>query len=206
MKAGFISIEGLEGAGKTTQRTVLESWIRQRFGAPLVTREPGGTPLAERIRTLVLAHDDEPLDAWSELLLVFAARRQHVTQVIQPTLATGQWVISDRFVDASFAYQSGGRGLPWSRLQELERWVLDGFEPDLTLWLDCPIEIGLARARQRGELDRIEAEDLAFFERARAAYERRYQEHPQRIVRLDASVEINALSKQVQSVLEERFA
>lgn len=206
MKARFISIEGLEGAGKTTQRSVLESWISARFGAPLVTREPGGTPLAERIRALVLAHDEEPLDAWSELLLVFAARRQHVTQVIQPALAAGQWVISDRFADASFAYQGGGRGLPWSHLQQLEQWVLDGFEPDLTLWLDCPIEIGLARARQRGELDRIETEDLAFFERARAAYERRYQEHPQRIVRLDASVAVDALSDQLRSVLEERLA
>jgi dTMP kinase len=206
MSPGFISIEGLEGAGKTTQRSVLESWIAERFGAPLVTREPGGTPLAERIRSIVLSHDEEPLDAWSELLLVFAARRQHITQVIQPALAAGQWVISDRFADASFAYQGGGRELPWSRLQELEQWVLDGFQPDLTLWLDCPIEVGLARARQRGELDRIEAEDLAFFERARAAYERRYQEHPERIVRLDASVDIDTLSQQLCSVLEERFA
>lgn len=206
MTAGFISIEGLEGAGKTTQRSVLESWVTERFGAPLVTREPGGTPLAERIRSIVLSHDEEPLDAWSELLLVFAARRQHLTQVIQPALAAGQWVISDRFADASFAYQGGGRGLPWSRLQELERWVLDGFAPDLTLWLDCPIEVGLARARQRGELDRIEAEDLAFFERARTAYERRYQEHPERIVRLDASVDVDSLSQQVRAVLEEKFA
>ncbi|PTY36628.1 dTMP kinase [Saccharospirillum sp. MSK14-1] len=205
MKAGFITIEGLEGAGKTTQRSVLEGWITQRFGVPLVTREPGGTSIAERIRSLVLSHDDEPLDALSELLLVFAARRQHLTHVIQPALASGQWVISDRFADASFAYQGGGRGLPWSHLQTLEDWVLDGFSPDLTLWLDCPIEVGLARARQRGELDRIEEEDLAFFERARTAYERRYQEHPERIVRLDASVDVDALSRQVVSVLEERF-
>lgn len=206
MTAGFISIEGLEGAGKTTQRAVLEHWVSERFGTPLVTREPGGTPLAERIRDIVLSHDEEPLDAWSELLLVFAARRQHLTQVIQPALAAGQWVISDRFVDASFAYQGGGRQLPWSRLQELEQWLLDGFLPDLTLWLDCPIEIGLQRARQRGELDRIEAEDLAFFERARAAYERRYQEDPERIVRLDATVDIASLSQQVRTVLTERFA
>lgn len=206
MKPAFISIEGLEGAGKSTQRTVLEAWISERFGPPLLTREPGGTPLAERIRTLLLSHDEEPLEAWSELLLVFAGRRQHLSQVIRPALAAGQWVISDRFADASFAYQGGGRGLDWERLEALESWVLEGFEPDLTLWLDCPIETGLARARQRGELDRIEAEDRAFFERCRAAYERRYREHPERIVRLDASGDIEAVSEQVRTVLEERFA
>ena len=206
MTAAFISIEGLEGAGKTTQRSVMESWIAERFGAPLVTREPGGTPIAERIRALLLSHDEEPLDAWSELLLVFAARRQHLTQVIQPALANGQWVISDRFTDASFAYQGSGRGLDWAQLQALEDWVLGGFRPDLTLWLDCPIEIGMARARKRGELDRIEAEDLAFFERARAGYQRRYQEQPERIVKLDASVDVEALSDQVRAVLQERFA
>lgn len=206
MTAAFISIEGLEGAGKTTQRSVLESWITERFGAPLVTREPGGTPMAERIRSLLLSHDEEPMDAWSELLLVFAARRQHLTQVIQPALANGQWVISDRFTDASFAYQGSGRGLDWAHLQALEDWALDGFRPDLTLWLDCPIEIGMARARKRGELDRIEAEDLAFFERARAGYERRYQEQPERIVKLDASVDVDALSDQVRAVLQDRFA
>lgn len=205
MKAAFISIEGLEGAGKTTQRSVLESWITERYGAPVVTREPGGTPLAERIRELMLAHNDESLDAWSELLLVFAGRRQHLTQVIQPALERQQWVISDRFTDATFAYQGGGRGLDWAKLQAMENWVLDGFKPDLTLWLDCPIEVGLARARQRGELDRIEAEDLAFFERARAAYQRRYQEDPQRIVRLDAAVDAQTLSQEVRSVLQERF-
>lgn len=205
MTAAFISIEGLEGAGKSTQREVLAAWVAERFGAPLVTREPGGTPLAERIRGLVLAHGEEPMDAWTELLLVFAARRQHVSQRIRPALEAGTWVISDRFTDASFAYQGGGRGIDWDQLARLETLVLGDFQPDLTLWLDCPVEVGLARARQRGELDRIETEDLAFFERCRAAYQRRQRAAPERIRRLDASASEADVSAQLIAVLEERF-
>lgn len=204
MSARFISIEGLEGAGKSTQLAVLEHWVAERHGAPLVTREPGGTPLAEQIRDLVLGHHTETMDAWTELLLVFAARRQHVTGKIRPALERGRWVVSDRFTDATYAYQGGGRGIDWQRIQALESLVLEDFQPDLTLWLDCPAEVGLARARQRGELDRIERENVAFFDRCRAAYERRHREQPDRIVRLDAAQSIEAVSADLIAVLEER--
>lgn len=205
MRAGFITIEGLEGAGKSTQLAILHRWIEDRFGATLVTREPGGTPLAERIRDLVLDEHAETMDDWTELLLVFAARQQHVTGKIKPALESGQWVISDRFTDATYAYQGGGRGIEPTRIAQLEQLVLAGFQPDLTLWLDCPAEIGLARARQRGALDRIEQEDLAFFERCRTAYAQRQRQQPERIVRLDASGPIEAVSEALVQVLEERF-
>lgn len=202
MKPAFISIEGLEGAGKSTQLSVLEAWVAARHGSPLVTREPGGTPLAEQIRDLVLGHHAETMDAWTELLLVFAARRQHVTQKIKPALEQGQWVISDRFTDATYAYQGGGRGIEWHRIESLEALVLEGFQPDLTIWLDCPAEVGLARARQRGELDRIEQESIDFFERCRRAYIKRHEASPERVVRLDASQPIDAVSRDLVAVLE----
>ncbi|GGX51906.1 dTMP kinase [Saccharospirillum salsuginis] len=206
MTARFITIEGLEGAGKSTQLSVLANWVTDHHGSPLVTREPGGTPLAEQIRDLVLGHHTETMDAWTELLLVFAARRQHVTEKIRPALAQSQWVVSDRFTDATYAYQGGGRGIDWARIEALESLVLEGFQPDLTLWLDCPADIGLARARQRGELDRIEQENIDFFERCRAAYERRHREHPDRVIRLDAAQSIEAVSADLVAVLEERCA
>lgn len=206
MTPQFISIEGLEGAGKSTQRDVLANWVASRFGPPLVTREPGGTVMAEQIREVLLAHHDEPVDLWTELLLMFAARRQHLSTAIQPALARGQWVVSDRFTDASYAYQGGGRGIPWDHIVELERRVLDGFHPDLTLWLDCPAEVGLSRARQRGDLDRFETEDIAFFERCRAGYERRCQEEPQRIIRLDAAGSIESVSAALIQALEARYS
>lgn len=206
MNPQFISIEGLEGAGKSTQRDVLAAWVAERFGQPMVTREPGGTVMAEQIRQVLLAHHDEPVDVLTELLLMFAARRQHFSAAIQPALAKGQWVVSDRFTDASFAYQGGGRGIPWEHIVELENLVLQGVKPDLTLWLDCPAEVGLARARQRGELDRIETEDIAFFERCRAAYERRYNEDPDRIVWLDATGSIESVSATLIQALEARYS
>lgn len=206
MNPQFISIEGLEGAGKSTQRDVLASWVTARFGQPKVTREPGGTVMAEQIREVLLAHHEEPVDVWTELLLVFAARRQHLSAAILPALSRGQWVVSDRFTDASYAYQGGGRGIPWDHIVDLERRVLEGFRPDLTLWLDCPAEVGLARARQRGELDRIETEDIAFFERCRAGYKRRCQEDPQRFVRLDATGSIESVSAALIQALEARYS
>lgn len=206
MKARFVTLEGTEGTGKSTQLAVLEQWVREHHGAPVVTREPGGTPLAERIRDVVLEHRDETMDAWTELLLIFAARRQHVTGKIKPALADGHWVISDRFTDATYAYQGGGRGIDPDRIEKLESLVLEGFRPDLTIWLDCPAETGLSRARARGTLDRIEQEDIAFFERCRGAYEARYRQQPERIVRLDASGPIDSVSRHLVQVLEERFS
>ncbi|MCH8530390.1 MAG: dTMP kinase [Saccharospirillum sp.] len=205
MKPRFISVEGLEGAGKTTQLQVVTDFVTAHYGPPRVTREPGGTPLAEDIRSVILSPRTEPMDAWTELLLVFAARKQHVATVIQPALASGQWVVSDRFTDATYAYQGGGRQLPWEHIQALEELVLDGFQPDLTLWLDCPAELGLQRARQRGALDRIELEDIAFFERCRKAYEKRAQAAPQRFVRIDASRSLEEVSAQVRQTLEQQL-
>ncbi|WP_028669936.1 dTMP kinase [Saccharospirillum impatiens] len=206
MKPQFISIEGLEGAGKSTQRDVLAAWVTKHSGPPMVTREPGGTVMAEQIRSVLLAHHDEPVDVWTELLLVFAARRQHLSTAIRPALTNGQWVVSDRFTDASYAYQGGGRGIPWEHIVDLESRVLEGFKPDLTLWLDCPAEVGLARARQRGELDRIETEDVDFFERCRTAYERRCSEDPGRIIRLDATGTIASVSAAVIHALEAHYS
>jgi dTMP kinase len=206
VKPQFISIEGLEGAGKSTQREVLATWVRQHADQPpLVTREPGGTQMAEQIRDLLLAHHQEPVDSWTELLLMFASRRQHVSAKIQPALDAGQWVISDRFTDASYAYQGGGRQIDWQSIVDLEQMVLKGMKPNLTLWLDCPADIGLARARQRGELDRIETENFAFFERCRAAYARRLSDDPKRMVRLDASGSIASVSAALVKTLEERY-
>lgn len=205
MKPRFISIEGLEGAGKSTQLQVVTDFVTAHFGTPLITREPGGTPLAEEIRSVILSPRTEPMDAWTELLLVFAARKQHVATLIQPALIKEQWVVSDRFTDATYAYQGGGRQLPWEHIEALESLVLDGFQPDLTLWLDCPAELGLERARQRGALDRIELEDIAFFERCRQAYEKRAQSAPERFVRIDASLSLEAVSDQVRQTLEQRL-
>jgi dTMP kinase len=205
LSAQFISIEGLEGAGKSTQREVLANWVSQHYGTPVVTREPGGTVMAEQIRNVLLSHHEEPVDDWTELLLMFASRRQHLSAKILPALENGQWVISDRFTDASYAYQGGGRQIEWDRIVELERLVLDCVKPDLTLWLDCPAEIGLARARKRGELDRIETEDIDFFERCRKAYSRRLTEDPQRVIRIDASGSIETVSASLVQVLEARY-
>jgi len=201
----FISIEGLEGAGKSTQRDILANWVSTNFGSPLVTREPGGTIIAEQIRDLLLSHHKEPVDEWTELLLMFASRRQHLSVKILPALASGQWVVSDRFTDASYAYQGGGRRIGWERIVDLELLVLEGVKPDLTLWLDCPASVGLARARNRGELDRIETEDVAFFERCRQAYSRRLAEDSQRVVRIDASASVEVVSASIIEVLEARY-
>ncbi|EAR09747.1 dTMP kinase [Reinekea blandensis] len=206
MSAQFITIEGLEGAGKTTQAEVLCNWLTDRGISFVRTREPGGTPIAEKIRDLVLAHHDERMDPYTELLMVFAARQQHVETLIKPALVNGQWVVSDRFTDATYAYQGGGRSLGANYIQQLEQLVLGGFQPDTTFWFDCDAQTGLNRARARGSLDRIEQEALSFFNRARAAYEQRALQQPQRFVRLDASQTVEAVSEQLIQALEARYA
>jgi dTMP kinase len=183
----FISFEGTEGVGKTTLIQGLATALREQGIELVLTREPGGTPLAERIRELLLVNDDEPVDRHCELLLLFAARAQHLAEVIQPALALGKWVLCDRFIDASFAYQCGGRGLAHTQVQSL----VDQFVPilpNLTFWLDAPIDLGMARATARGALDRFEQERMAFFERVHAEYVTRAQAEPQRIRRLDATL------------------
>lgn len=182
----FISFEGTEGVGKTTLINRIEQWLQQQQRPYLRTREPGGTPLAEQIRSLLLTPQAEPMAADCELLLLFAARAQHLQQVILPALQAGQWVICDRFIDASFAYQAAGRGITAAKIQQL----VDLFVPVLperTFWLDAPVELGLQRAQQRGQLDRFEQEKVEFFQKVRACYQQRASAEPQRFVRLDAS-------------------
>lgn len=182
----FITLEGPEGAGKSTNREYLAERLREQGIDVLLTREPGGTPLAERIRELLLDPSDEPMAADTELLLVFAARAQHLQQVIRPALAKGSVVLCDRFTDATYAYQGGGRGLSIERIAQLEQFVQGELRPDLTLIFDLPVEIGLARAAARGRLDRFEQEGRGFFEAVRQAYLQRAEQAPQRYRVLDA--------------------
>lgn len=201
MRPRFISIEGIDGAGKSTHLAAIAARL-QNAGAELVsTREPGGTPLAESLRALVL---NQAMDPLTEAMLVFAARRDHVQTLIRPALARGAVVLADRFADSSFAYQGGGRGVPLAQLQQLEAWACDGLRPELTLWFDLdPAEAARRRAQARAA-DRFEAEDLAFFERVRAGYAARAAAEPQRFVRLDAGLPLDAVADQVAAALQER--
>lgn len=205
MKPQFISIEGLEGAGKTTQAEELCRWLDKKSIQYIRTREPGGTEIAEEIRELVLKHHEEKLDPVAELLLVFAARKQHVEQLIKPTLANGTWVVSDRFTDATYAYQGGGREIDTQVISNIENIALEGFQPDTTFWFDCDAETGLSRARARGELDRIEAEATDFFDRCRAAYKERANEQPSRFLKLNAGQSIDKVTQDMIQLLETRY-
>lgn len=182
----FLTIEGTEGVGKSTNLAFVRDWLQARGIEVVVTREPGGTPLAEEIRALLLNKRDEKVDETTELLLVFAARAQHLAQLIRPALARGAWVLSDRFTDATYAYQGGGRGLNRALIEQLESLVQGELRPDLTLILDIDVEQGLARASQRGELDRFESETLEFFERVRSAYRARALAAPERYALINA--------------------
>jgi dTMP kinase len=167
----FITLEGIEGAGKTTVARYILEWLQARGQRALLTREPGGTPLAERVRELVLKPDGEAIPADAEMLLMFAARSLHLANLIRPALARGEWVICDRFTDATRAYQGGGRGLDRTAIESLAQLVHADLQPDLTLLLDLPVATGMARAQaRRGQTDRFEQEQAAFFERVRAAY------------------------------------
>ncbi len=183
----FISLEGGEGAGKSTLLAGLRGYI-ERHGIALVqTREPGGTTVGEAVRAIVLDPEQRGLAAETELLLMFASRAQLVREVIGPALCAGHWVLCDRYADASYAYQGGGRGQPLTRIAELERWACAGVQPDLTLLLDVPVAIGRARAAGRGDADRIEVEADGFFERVRATYRERAAAEPQRFRVIDAT-------------------
>ena len=183
----FISFEGTEGVGKSTLIRKIHQFFEQQGKEVVLTREPGGTPLAEQIRSLLLAvNHDEPMSHDTELLLIYAARAQHLQQVILPALEAGKIVLSDRFTDASFAYQCAGRGLSQEKLKLLNQTFVAKM-PNITFWLDAPIEIGMTRARERGALDRFEQEKLSFFSKVRAGYETLWQAEPERIKRLDAT-------------------
>lgn len=201
----FVVIEGLEGAGKTTAIQTVQQWLRDQ-GHPLVqTREPGGTPLAEQIRTLVKSVQQDRVSPVTELLLMYAARAQLLDNVIRPALARGDWVLADRHDLSSRAYQGGGRQIPDEVLDPIRQLVLAGLRPDLTLYLDINPEIGLARARARGELDRIEQEQLAFFQRARAKYLAVAASEPN-IVVIDAAKPLAEVQQQLCAALEQHFA
>mgnify|MGYP003434585341 FL=1 len=183
----FISFEGTEGVGKSTLIRKIHQFFEQQGKEVVLTREPGGTPLAEQIRSLLLAvNHDEPMSHDTELLLIYAARAQHLQQVILPALDAGKIVLSDRFTDASFAYQCAGRGLSQEKLKLLNQTFVAKM-PNITFWLDAPIELGMTRARERGALDRFEQEKLSFFSKVRAGYETLWQAEPERIKRLDAT-------------------
>ena len=201
MSGRFITFEGIDGAGKSTHITALETWLRGRNREVLLTREPGGSPLAERLRELVL---HETMDALSETLLIFAARRDHLQRCIEPALARGAVVLCDRFTDATFAYQGAGRGFDLQVLAQLEAWVQQGREPDLTLWFDlAPVQAAQRRAAVRAP-DRFESQDTEFFARVRDGYASRMAQAPQRFVRLDASAEPDMVWAQIERAVAQR--
>lgn len=201
MHGKFISIEGIEGAGKSTQIAFIESYLTAQNKAVVLSREPGGTALGEQIRSLLLTPRDEDISDDAELLLMFAARAEHIAQVIRPALARGDWVVCDRFVEATFAYQGGGRGIAPRRITQIADWTLQGLTTDLTLLFDLPVALGLSRVASRNEAtDRFEQEKADFFEKVRANYLSQAHAEPNRIKIIDAS---HSLEKVQQSVATE---
>lgn len=200
MIGNFISIEGVDGAGKSTQMAVVADTLREHDLDVVLTREPGGTPLGEALREILLGKGELTIGDESELLMMFAARCEHVNCVIKPALAQGKWVVSDRFVDASFAYQ-GAKGVSNERIQQLAMWSLGDFSPELTLFFDLPIEQGLARVNQRGVLDRFEQTSLDYKRQVQAIYQQRVEAEPDRIKTIDASQNVALVSQQVKACL-----
>lgn len=198
----FITLEGTEGVGKSTNLIHVRNWLEQRGIDVVVSREPGGTPLAEEIREVLLAQRNEAFDAVAELLLIFSARAQHLAGVIRPALDRGVWVLCDRFTDATYAYQGAGRGLDKATILQLEAMVQQGLQPDLTIVLDIDVETGLQRASHRGVLDRFEREEVSFFERVRAGYRERAAAAPGRYAVVDAGNPLEDVQRQIDQVLE----
>ncbi len=199
----FITLEGSEGVGKTSNMAFIKSLLQQQQIDFIETREPGGTPLGEALRNMLLGEDFKGMSDDTELMLMFAARAEHVAQVIKPALAKGQWVLCDRFSDATYAYQGGGRQLDMQRIAGLESWVLGDLRPDLTILLDAPIEVGRERAGKRSAPDRFEQERDAFFNRVRDTYLARAKAEPQRIKVVDAALELPAVQAQIKEILQQ---
>jgi dTMP kinase len=199
----FITLEGGEGAGKSTNLAFIRQCLQRAGHEVVVTREPGGTELGERVRDILLHSKQLHITPESEMLLMFAARSEHLAKVIRPALAAGKTVLCDRFTDATYAYQGGGRGLPAERIASMESWVQGDLRPDLTLLFDVPVEAGRARAGQRGEPDRFEREDNEFFTRVHAIYLARAQADPKRMRVIDASRALPQVEQQIAAVLEE---
>jgi dTMP kinase len=201
MTGRFITVEGIEGVGKTTNIDFIHRQLQAAGREVLLTREPGGTPLAEAIRGLLLDPEYTGMDARCELQLVFAARAEHLAKVIRPALEQGKWVLCDRFTDATYAYQGGGRGIETSIIAALEMLVQGDFRPDLTLLLDVPVAVGLARAGKRGALDRFEQEQVDFFDRVRMCYLDMAREHPARYRVINATQPLDQVQQELAAVL-----
>lgn len=201
MRGKFITLEGGEGVGKSTNLTFIRESLEAAGIELIETREPGGTRLGEALRSVLLGDEAEGICAEAELLAVFSARAEHIAKVIKPALEKGQWVLCDRFTDATFAYQGGGRGLPFERIEQIENWVQGDLRPDLTILLDAPVEVGMARAAARSEADRFEREPKAFFEAVRNAYQQRAQQNPDRYAVVDAAQELDNVQAQLAEVL-----
>lgn len=199
MRGRFITLEGIDGAGKSTHLDWLARFLGERGISVTLTREPGGTAIGERLRELML-HGGGALHPETETLLMFAARREHIEKVIAPALASGAWVLCDRFTDATYAYQAGGSGVPWSKVAQLEQWTQDGLQPDVTVLLDVAPDVGLGRAARRKSPDRFERERAAFYERAREAYLRRAREAPGRMHVVDAGKPVSEIHKELEVI------
>ncbi len=198
MTGKFITFEGIDGAGKSTHLDWLANRLRAQGHGIVVTREPGGTPLGEKLREILLS---QPMHLETEALLMFAARREHLDKVIRPALDAGKWVISDRFGDASFAYQGGGRGLDENKLLALEQWVQEGLQPDLTLLFDVPVEVGRQRLANNATLDRFEQEKQDFFQRVRESYLSRARQFPRRFRVIDATRGLGEIQKNIEEII-----
>lgn len=204
MKPRFITLDGIDGAGKSTNLAVMKAWFEKHKLPVLFTREPGGTPAGEALREILL-NPATQVSLRTETLLMFAARQQHLETVILPALKNGTHVVSDRFTDATFAYQGGGRGVPLQDIATLEHWVQGDFRPDLTLLLDVPLEVSMARINQTREKDRFEQEEAEFFNRVREVYLQRANEQPERYAVIDSSQSLDAVKNQIETELDSHF-
>ena len=204
MKPRFITLDGIDGAGKSTNLAVMKAWFEKHQLPVLFTREPGGTPAGEALREILL-NPATQVSLRTETLLMFAARQQHLETVILPALKNGTHVVSDRFTDATFAYQGGGRGVPLQDIATLEHWVQGDFRPDLTLLLDVPLEVSMARINQTREKDRFEQEEAEFFNRVREVYLQRANEQPERYAVIDSSQSLDSVKNQIETALDSHF-
>ncbi len=198
----FITIEGGEGAGKSTNISFIKDYLEQHAIEVVLTREPGGTPLSERLREILLDKNETNMCSDTELLLMFAARAQHLNEVIMPSIREGKWVICDRFTDATYAYQGGGRGIAFERIAALENWVQGDVRPDMTIIFDLPVDVGLSRASNRSEPDRFEQENIDFFTRVRNAYLDRAKQFPERYAIVNAEPQLDIVQQDLLSVLK----
>lgn len=201
-KGQFITVEGTEGVGKSTNMAFIQDWLKKAGKELIITREPGGTELGEKLREVLLDAKEQSMSDDTELLLMFAARAQHLHEVIKPALTAGKWVLCDRFTDATYAYQGGGRGIEMSRIGQLEQWVQGDLRPDMTLILDLPVDVGLERAGKRSTPDRFELEKHDFFNKVRDTYLARAAAQPERYQVIDASPSISDVQQSIQSVLK----